>query len=111
MWCQEARHYQSLIDKVISQTERRVLKGEKVRAEDKVVSLFEEHTDIIKMAKSRWVYKKPIHFRAGIEANSGNLKDSFGLRRCNWKGWEKFKAYIWSSVVAYNLSLIARLQT
>ena len=200
-WCQEAQHYEALIDKVVSQTKRRVFKGEKVPVEDKVVSLFEEHTDIIrkggrdtlyghkwhlvtgqsglvtdlymprgnssdmaslvpiidrhkeqfgkvprqlaadgcyasqrnlseakeagvkdvafqkkkgltieKMAKSRWVYKKLINFRAGIEANIGNLKDNFGLRRCNWKGWEKFKAYIWSSVVAYNLSLIARLQ-
>lgn len=36
-----------LLDKVIDQTERRVLKGEKVPASEKVVSFFEEHTDII----------------------------------------------------------------
>jgi IS5 family transposase len=32
---------------VISQTERRVLHGEKVPAAEKIVSIFEEHTDII----------------------------------------------------------------
>jgi len=32
---------------VISQTERRVLKGEKVPAAEKIVSIFEPHTDII----------------------------------------------------------------
>ncbi len=33
--------------KVIDQTERRVLRGEKVPASDKIVSLFEPHTDVI----------------------------------------------------------------
>jgi IS5 family transposase len=36
-----------LFDRVIDQTERRVLRGEKVPASEKIVSLFEEHTDII----------------------------------------------------------------
>lgn len=37
----------ALTAKVIDQTERRVLQGEKVPASDKIVSLFEPHTDII----------------------------------------------------------------
>ncbi len=36
-----------LTRKVISQTERRVLRGEKVPVEEKIVSIFEDHTDII----------------------------------------------------------------
>ena len=36
-----------LTAKVIDQTERRVLRGEKVPAGDKIVSLFEPHTDVI----------------------------------------------------------------
>ena len=36
-----------ILRKVIDQTERRILKGEKVPASEKVVSFFEEHTDII----------------------------------------------------------------
>jgi IS5 family transposase len=36
-----------MLEKVISQTERRVFQGEKVPAEEKLVSFFECHTDII----------------------------------------------------------------
>ena len=44
---QELSHYISLAQKVIDQTERRVLQGESVPASEKVVSIFEPHTDII----------------------------------------------------------------
>ena len=40
-------HYVRLARMVISQTERRVLLGETVPPDEKVVSIFEEHTDII----------------------------------------------------------------
>ena len=49
--------------------------------------------------------------RAGIEANISCLKRAFGLDRCTWRGLAHFKAYVWSAVVAYNLSLLARLCT
>ena len=45
-WVAEARHFLPLIVKVLSQTKRRVIDGEKVPASEKIVSLFEEHTDI-----------------------------------------------------------------
>ena len=61
------------------------------------------------MVKSCWVYRKLRNFRAGIEANISCLKRAFGLSRCTWRGWAHFKAYVWSSVVAYNLALFARL--
>ncbi len=41
-------HYLGLLHKVIEQTQRRVLSGEAVAAQEKICSLFEEHTDIIK---------------------------------------------------------------
>jgi IS5 family transposase len=41
------RHYATLGHQVISQTERRILRGETVPAKEKVVSIFEPHTDII----------------------------------------------------------------
>lgn len=188
-----------ILRKVIGQTERRVIKGEKVPASEKVVSFFEDHTDIIvkgsrdtqfghkvflsggasklildcwiergnpadsdlykhmlqrhenlfgkmprqvscdggfaskdnldfakdnkvkdavfakkrglavlDMAKSAWVYKKLRSFRAGIEAGISVLKRAFGLDRCNWRGWEGFKQYVWSSIVSHNLLVIAR---
>ena len=40
-------HFIELAKKVIDQTERRVVHEESVPAEDKIVSIFEEHTDII----------------------------------------------------------------
>jgi len=187
--------------KVIDQTERRVFKKEKVPASEKVVSFFEDHTDIIvkgrrdaeyghkiflaggastmilncfivrgnpadsdqyqqlledhkeqygrmprqitadggfaskdnlafakdngakdavfakrrglsilDMAKSAWVYKKLRNFRAGIESGISNLKRAFGLDRCTWSGWEGFKRYVMSSIVSYNLLVIARIR-
>ena len=46
-WIAQVRYFKPLIQGVISQTERRVLKAEKVAAADKVLSLFEPHTDIL----------------------------------------------------------------
>ena len=196
----EAEQYLPLIERVIDQTERRVFGGEAVPASEKLVSMFETHTDIIvkggrdvhyghklnlttgrsglvfdivveagnpadserflpmlerhiarqdtaprqtasdggyasianleqakalgvddvvfhkkrgiaidAMAKSRWVYRKLRNFRAGIEANISCLKRAFGLDRCTWRGLAHFQSYVWSSVVAYNLALFARL--
>jgi IS5 family transposase len=188
-----------ILEKVIDQTDRRVFKGEKVPTSEKVVSFFEDHTDIIvkkrretefghkifltggvstmildclilrgnpadseqyapilkrhkerhgrmprqvsadggfaskdnlayakehgikdavfakkrglsvpAMAKSAWVYKVLRNFRAGIEAGISTLKRAFGLDRCTWKGWEGFGRYVWSSIVSYNLLVLAR---
>ena len=63
------------------------------------------------MVKSRWVYRKLRNFRAGIEAGISCLKRAYGLARCTWRGLDHFKAYVWSSVVAYNLALFARLRS
>lgn len=200
-WLAEEKHYRTLIERVIDQTERRVFNGENVPAGEKVVSLFEPHTDIIRkggravsyghkinlstgasglvldvviedgnppdskrfipmlerhieaygraprsmacdggyaeqanlaaakalgvtnavfhkkagltveaMAASRWLYNKLKNFRAGIEAGISYLKRCFGLGRCNWKGLAHFKAYVWASVLAHNLVVLARLR-
>lgn len=202
LWCIDVDHYRTLVEQVISQTCRRVFDGESVPAQEKIVSLFEPHTDIIKksnrdtqfghklnvttgksgmildlviesgnpadsdrflpmldrhiehygcpprqtaadggyasvdnlngakqrgvtdaafhkkrglhlqdMVKSRWVYRKLRNFRASIEANISCLKRAYGLGRCLWKGWEHFQSYVWSSVVSYNLVLLARLRS
>ncbi len=192
-------HYADLTERVIDQTKRRVLLGQSVPAQEKVLSIFEEHTDIIvkdrrdpiyghkicltggasnlildclisrgnpadtdlaipmldrqkqiygryplkvsfdggfaskenlKLAKAReikdvcfakkrglketdmcrseYVYHRLRRFRAGIESGISWLKRCMGLTRCTWKGWESFKSYIWSSIVAANLLTIAR---
>ena len=62
------------------------------------------------MVRSRWVYRRLRNFRAAIEAGISCLKRAYGLARSTWRGLEHFKAYVWSSVVAYNLALLARLK-
>ena len=63
------------------------------------------------MVRSHWVYRKLRNFRAGIEAGISCLKRAYGLARCTWRGLAHFRAYVWSSVVAYNLALLARLRS
>jgi transposase, IS5 family len=55
---QQITKYCQLGDRVIDQTRRRVIDGEQVPAEEKVYSIFESHTDLIKRGKVR----KPIEF-------------------------------------------------
>ena len=50
---EQLEHYLTLSAVAITQCERRMLKGEKVPASEKIVSIFEDHTDIIKRGKSQ----------------------------------------------------------
>lgn len=59
-----------------------------------------------KLQKSLW-FKTLLRWRAGIEGTLSTLLRSFGLKRCLWKGFESFKAYVGLSVLTYNLRLIA----
>jgi IS5 family transposase len=49
---EEIERLQGLVERVVQQTERRVLGGESVEASEKLVSLFEEHTAIIARGKA-----------------------------------------------------------
>ena len=51
LWVREVEHYRALLLKVIDQTQRRVFNEETVPASEKLVSLFEPHTDIIVKGK------------------------------------------------------------
>ena len=46
-WHASVNHYKPLIKRIIDQTQRRVLAGETVPAQEKLFSIFETHTDII----------------------------------------------------------------
>jgi IS5 family transposase len=46
-WLNDVTHYRDLMLSVVDQTMRRVMDGEKVPSAEKIVSLFEHHTDII----------------------------------------------------------------
>ena len=195
----ELERFSELTAKVMEQTQRRVMENEKVSAEDKIVSIFEEHTDIIRkdrretlyghkvcltgggssmildcvvldgnpadstlaemmverqvelykqpprqvafdgafssrpnldaikykgvkdvaftkgkglnvedMVKSSWVYRSLRRFRNGIEGVISFLKRVFGLDRCTWRSLASFKSYVWSSIIALNLLVMAR---
>ncbi len=199
MMADEMKSYLDLTYKVVDQTERRVVNKETVPASEKVTSIFEPHTDIIKkdrretfyghkicltggpsnlildckildgnpadttlvedilnrqkdiynryplkvaldggftskdnlakakelkikdvcfskrrnlevsdMCRSEWVYKRLRRFRAGIEAGISRLKRCFGLSTCTWKSHRSFKSYVWASIVAANLQMLAR---
>ncbi len=56
------KHYLPITGKIIGQAERRVLMGEHVSSGEKVYSLFEAHTELIKRGKAR----KPIEFGEGF---------------------------------------------
>ena len=64
--------------------------------------------EVADMVRSSWVYKQLRNFRAGIEGNISTLKRVFGLSRCNRRGRENFLAYVWTSILAYNLVALAR---
>ena len=51
-------HYIPLVEKIIYQAEQRVLQGIRLAADEKIYSLFEEHTELLKRGKAG----KPIEF-------------------------------------------------
>lgn len=54
----EIEHYATLADRVVDQAHRRVLEGESLSAEEKLYSIFEPHTDLIKRGKAN----RPVEF-------------------------------------------------
>ena len=52
--------------RIIDQTERQVLQGEKVPTDEKVVSLFEEHTDIIKTENRKTVVRHKLFLTGDV---------------------------------------------
>ncbi|MGB7180587.1 MAG: ISNCY family transposase [Burkholderiaceae bacterium] len=85
-WVQQVEHFQALIDQVIDQTERRVINGEQVPAPQKIVSLFEPHTDIIVKSRREVQYGHKISISTGASAlvldvivEHGNPPDSHCL--------------------------------
>lgn len=201
-WVNQVVHYRKLLERVIDQAERRLLKREKVPASEKIVSLFEPHTDIIikgpreieyghkinlatdknglittlmiekgnptdverfmpvidrhqslykcvpettiadggyasldnieqgkafgikrvgfhkkrgislsAMGLKEKTLKKLRDFRAGVEGNISELKRAFGASKALWKGEDGFMAFVWASVISYNLTRLVRLNS
>lgn len=198
-WTEEVEHYRDLLLRVVNQTKCRVIDKKAVPTAEKLVSIFEPHTDIIvkgfrdtqfghkinlsseqsgfithlsieqgnpadsqlflpvldahkeifgklpqsvvgdggyasidnvmkgralgikhvvfhkrvalsylAMGVKRKTFMRLRNFRAGIEGNISELKRTFGAGKATWKGHDGFKAYVWSSVISYNLMRLAR---
>lgn len=201
-WIDDVDRFRDLTLKVVDQTQRRIFCDEKVPASEKIVSIFEPHTDVIvkgfrevqyghkvnlstegngfitcfsiedgnpsdkdlfmpvldfhqknfdklpgavvcdggyaskeNVTKGRNLgikhvvfhkrvgisyhamgvkiktFKKLRNFRAGVEGNISELKRAFGVGKARWKGHDGFKAFVWSSVISYNLMRLARLES
>jgi IS5 family transposase len=61
----DLKHFLVLTRKVIDQTRRRVIDEERVPAQDKVVSIFEEHTDIIRKDRRETLYGHKVCLTGG----------------------------------------------
>jgi IS5 family transposase len=82
-WSLEVEHYLPLIKQVVEQTIRRVFKAEKVPASEKLLSLFETHTDIIVKGSRELQYGHKLNFSTGrsgmvldVVIEPGNPADS-----------------------------------
>ena len=82
-WRVQVKHYQPLIERVIDQAERRVFQAEKVPAEEKTFSIFEEHTDIIVKGSRDIQYGHKLNLSTGrsglildVVIEDGNPADS-----------------------------------
>ena len=84
----ELEHYIPLTQQVVSQTSRRVLNGESVPADEKIVSIFESHTDIIRKDRRDTYYGHKVTLTGGVSGlvldwvvEDGNPADSTLLIR------------------------------
>jgi transposase, IS5 family len=84
----ELEHYIPLAHQVVSQTRRRVLNGESVPADEKIVSIFEPHTDIIRKDRRDTYYGHKVTLTGGASGlvldwvvEEGNPADSTLLIR------------------------------
>ena len=86
VWCAKVQRIRPLIVHVIAQTQRRVIDGERVPAADKIVSLFEPHTDIIVKGQREVQYGHKLTLSSGasglaldVIVEDGNPADSVCL--------------------------------
>lgn len=79
---QKIDHFLTLAERVLSQTKRRIFAEEKVPASDKIVSIFEPHTDIVVKSWRETYYGHKISVVAGsrlildVHVEDGNPCDS-----------------------------------
>jgi hypothetical protein len=93
------RHYQPLVQQVVAQTRRRVLEGVKVAATDKLVSLFEPHTAIIRRGKAP-PHETEFGIKVWYAEVEGGLISEYRLLRGNPQVWPSPTRSQWRPRVA-----------
>ena len=84
---EELEGYLESLEIIIEQADRRILKGEKVESKDKLVSIFETHTDILAKGKREVVFGHKILLSGG----KSNLILDCVIERGNWSDAGSFK--------------------
>ena len=81
-------HFIPLVENVVSQAHRRIVKGEEVPSSEKIVSIFEEHTDIISKGSRNVVFGHKNTITTGksglvlsVDIHDGNPADSTLVKR------------------------------
>jgi IS5 family transposase len=77
----ELERFEGLLEGVVEQTERRVLKGESVAAGEKLVSLFEEHTAIV--ARGKAAKKTEFGRKVWLEEVEGGIVSGYRILEGN----------------------------
>lgn len=77
----ELQRFAGLLERVVDQTERRVLKGESLKAGEKLVSLFEEHTAII--ARGKAAKKTEFGRKVWLEEVEGGIVSGYRILEGN----------------------------
>jgi IS5 family transposase len=82
-------HFMPLVRQVVQQATRRVLQGEQVPAAEKIVSLFEEHTDIIRRGKE----SRPVEYGHKVWLNEveGGLVSHYRILEGNPSDEQQWK--------------------
>ena len=89
-WQSKVKHYRELLLKVVDQTERRVINKEKVHSSEKIVSIFEEHTDIIVKGYRETLYGHKIN----LASDGRGFITSLALEKGNPGDVERFMSII-----------------
>jgi IS5 family transposase len=86
---EEISHFAELLERAVWQTRRRVFEGEQLSATEKLLSIFEEHTSIIRRGKARnktefgrkvWLSEVDGGIVSGFRILEGNAGDEAQLR-------------------------------
>jgi hypothetical protein len=83
LWQAKVAHHRPLIERILMQSERRVLAGEAVLASDKLVSLFEPDVDLIREG-SEIAYGQKLNLttgRSGSDSRPGRRSGPSGRQR------------------------------